>query len=234
VHGRRPRGEARDAGLDILDAATLAQPAAGPEQPLTPDELLASRPPAGHDLSEALAARPARRRLPALTVSLAAAALIGAGFLGGALVQKHEDENAGAANPLIALAARGGLPGAAGGAAGGQGVPGAASGGAGAGGLPFSGGNGTIGTVKLVDGTTVYVQGFDGTITKVTSDETTKVQVSRSASLRELRPGSTVVVQGRKSGGAVAATSITEGGRGGGLGALPGSAGGSGGANGHG
>jgi hypothetical protein len=87
----------------------------------------------------------------------------------------------------------------------------------------FGGGGATIGSVKLVDGTNVYVQTTSGGVVKVTTTPSVPVNVTATGSLADLKPGETVTVQGTASadGTSVAATSISQvaaGGFGGGLG----------------
>ena len=67
----------------------------------------------------------------------------------------------------------------------------------------------TTGTVKLVDGDTLYVATSDGKVVKVKVAATTTV--SRAASISDVKAGSTVVVTGTSgSDGTVAATTVTE------------------------
>jgi hypothetical protein len=74
-----------------------------------------------------------------------------------------------------------------------------------------------VGTIKLVDGHTIYVQTFSGTITRVSTSASTKIQVIAAGNLKDLQPGETVVVQGSKrSDGSVAATSVSQSSLGGG------------------
>ncbi len=70
-----------------------------------------------------------------------------------------------------------------------------------------TGGRGVTGTVKLVDGTTVYVVQADGTVLTVKTSGTTTVSVP--GALGDLKPGQTVTVQGQNSDNTVTATSIT-------------------------
>ena len=70
-----------------------------------------------------------------------------------------------------------------------------------------AGGRGITGTVKLVDGTTVYVVEADGTVVTVKTSGTTTVSVP--GALGDLKPGQTVSVQGENSDNTVTATSIT-------------------------
>jgi hypothetical protein len=165
----------------------------------------------GDDLTVALASRPPRARLPSVTMALAAAALTGAGFLGGVLLQKHQTSS-GTSSPLASVLASGRLPNL-----GGSGAP-AAGGTGGGSALGFALGGSTIGTVKLVDGSTIYIQGLTGSITKVTTTPATKIQVAAPGTVKDLRPGETLMIQGTKHGsGTVTATSVSEsGGLGGG------------------
>jgi ferric-dicitrate binding protein FerR (iron transport regulator) len=139
--------------------------------------------------------------------------VLGAGFAGGIAAQKHFGTSSTSSGfpGLAALRGAGGLGGA-----------NAASTG-GSGGLnPFGTGNATVGTVVLVDGSTVYVNTSNG-IVKVATTSSTKVSVTESGTAAQLKPGQSIVVQGSKSSnGNVSATSISEGGLGtGGTGAGP-------------
>ncbi len=208
---RRRHAPARSHGLDILTGSRPGgRPAAGPAT-MDPEDLLAT-PPVADALGAQLAARPPRAKLPKLTLALAAAVLTGGGFLGGLTVGKSS-----------ASTGSGGLPaGLAGGFPGGGALP---SGGTGTGGTGTSGGGlpggfaggGTVGTIKLVDGHTIYVQSFSGTITRVSTSGSTRIQVSATGTVKDLQPGQTVVVQGSKrSDGSVAATSVSQSSLGGG------------------
>jgi hypothetical protein len=70
-----------------------------------------------------------------------------------------------------------------------------------------AGARGITGTVKLVDGTTVYVVEADGTVVTVKTSGTTTVSVP--GALGDLKPGQTVSVEGQNSDNTVTATSIT-------------------------
>ncbi|NBH04340.1 hypothetical protein [Amycolatopsis sp. SID8362] len=75
----------------------------------------------------------------------------------------------------------------------------------------FRGGRGTTGTVDRVDGTTVYVKTAQGTEVKVSTSDSTTVGVTQQAKLSDLKPGSTVVVQGQAGeDGTVTAQAITQ------------------------
>jgi hypothetical protein len=148
-----------------------------------------------------------------LTRVLLALVVIAVAFLGGALLDRWQRPASSATSNLASIAGRfGGGNGGATGASGASGASGAAGGGA------------TIGTVKLVDGTNVYVQDLQGNTIKVTTKPTTTVSVSKTGKASDLAPGSTVIVQGKQNadGTSMAATSISQttglGGGGGGFG----------------
>jgi hypothetical protein len=186
---------------------------------MTAEELLQTSPFEG-DLDRELAARPPRRALPGATAYLAAGVLLVAGFAGGVQADKHWGSDGNAAGNARGLpAAAGGLgagqrPGGLGRQQGAQG--GALPGGAAAGGPAAPGGatgGATFGTVKLVDGKTIYVQTASGGVVQVTTNGTTKIRVSKDGTLKDLAPGSTVVVQGTPGkDGAMTATTINQGG----------------------
>lgn len=68
----------------------------------------------------------------------------------------------------------------------------------------------TTGKVKLVDGTTVYIETADGKVITVKTTETTTVQSATPAQLKDLAVGTTVSVQGAPAGtDTVTATSVT-------------------------
>ena len=171
------------------------------------------------ELTAVLTRRP-RAKLPSLTLILLAIVVASAGFLGGALVGKHYGSS-GTGNLAAAFrglaAARAGASSSAS-AGSGTGSGGTGSGLGGRGGL-FGGGNATIGTIKLIDGATVYVQTTAGDIVQVATSTGTKVTVSSTVPVKDLQPGETVIVLGSKnSSGAIAATSISQTSLGGGFG----------------
>ena len=172
------------------------------------EELLSTSPFEG-DLTEELKAddRP-RRRPPSATLLLAAGVLLVGGFVGGVQADRHW----GAANSSDPAALLGQLRRNAGGGTGQGGFGGGQAGGqqAGTGGAPAAG-NGTSGTVKLVDGDTIYVQTASG-IVRVKTTGSTKVTVARKSTARALKEGSKVVVQGTPGqDGTVTATSVQGG-----------------------
>jgi hypothetical protein len=198
----------------------------------THDTEVLPRTPGGHaDLNDALAAVAPRRWWNRTTVGLLGLALLAGGFLGG--IQAHERWGTGETQA-------GGVPGGAGvpsgfgagpGGSRGPGAPGARpdstpsgpaqggadQGGADQGGAEQSGGaqpamGGTVGTVKMVDGTTLYVQTDAGETITVRTGADTTVKVSQTASLESITSGLPVTVEGvPDSEGVISATAITAG-----------------------
>ncbi|MDN3352575.1 hypothetical protein [Actinomadura sp. DC4] len=183
-----------------------------------PEEDLLNTSPFAGDLSEELAAEPRpRRRPPSITVILGTAVLLIAGFVGGVQADKHwgAKKSSDPAALLGQLAARRGGTGGAGGQGGGfgGGQAGRFPGGAGTGSTGQGGaaGGGTTGTVKLVDGDTIYVQTPNG-IVRVKTGKSTKVTVSKKSTVKSLKAGAPVVVQGTPGqDGTVTATSVQGG-----------------------
>jgi hypothetical protein len=169
----------------------------------------------GDGLTAALARRP-RAKLPSLTVVLVVVVVASAGFIGGIMVGKHygSSGSGGLASRFGAFAAAAGASSSAGTGSGtrtGLGGAGGGLGGAGGSAGGFAGGNATIGTIKLVDGSTVYVQTTAGDIVQVSTSAGTKVTASSTVPVKNLQPGETVIVQGSKnSSGGVSATSISQ------------------------
>ncbi|WP_330300203.1 DUF5666 domain-containing protein [Streptomyces sp. NBC_00503] len=70
----------------------------------------------------------------------------------------------------------------------------------------------TTGTVKLVDGTTLYVTDAQGNVVKITTDNNTQITEAKSGKVSDLQPGQTVTVRGSQSpSGDVAATTVAQG-----------------------
>jgi hypothetical protein len=165
------------------------------------------------DLASALAKAAPKHWWNRGTLVLGAVALLLAGFLGGLQVQKHWGTAA------TASSNRAGFAGANRNATGGyQGFPGAGREGGGlgngTGGAPSASAAAaaTTGTVKLVDGSTIYVQTPDGTVVTVKTTGTTTVQSAAKSSLKNLKAGQAVTVQGPAgTDGTVTATSVTAG-----------------------
>ena len=161
-----------------------------------------------------------RRRAHLLTFVLAGALLVGAGFYGGVLLQKHEDH--GSTSASAALSGRAARFAAGGGATGASGTSGATgTGGAGGGGGRFGGfggggfgggaggGSAVAGTVKLVDGTNVYVTDTNGNVVKVTTNGSSQLTKTDPATTKDVAPGDVVTVRGtQNSDGSYAATSV--------------------------
>jgi hypothetical protein len=166
------------------------------------DADLLAIPPRADDLGSALAARPPRLKLPKVTTALVVSALICAGFIGGALVQKHWGSSSSGGGAAAAFAA--GRAGRGGGGAGGFGGAG------GAGGAGGGTGSSVTGTVTVVSGNTLYVTASDGTVYTVKTSGSTAVNVTLSGTLSQVKPGQSVVIAGSSdSSGNVTATSIT-------------------------
>jgi hypothetical protein len=171
-----------------------------------------------HDgLAEELAHAAPKRWWNRGTVVLAALVLLGGGFVGGLQVQKHW----GTASSSSGFPAGFGAGGA-GRYGGGTGRGAGAYGGGAFGGGGFtpggsaSGGNapaassGTTGTVKLVDGTTIYVQTQDGNLVTVNTNGKTTVSAASKSTVKSIKAGQKVTVQGATgSDGSVTATSVT-------------------------
>src|SRR6266508_1119814 len=165
-------------------------------EPLPEDVELIDDDPFGDDLHERLAAAAPRPLVNRATYVLAAVVLLAVGFLAGALVQKHYGRTAAAASPGVVPT------GLAGGFAGGGNRRGAGTGNAAAP-APITG------TVKLVDGSTIYIDTPDGRVLIVKTTASTAVQLTSAGSLKDLRAGSTVTVEGTDDNGTVNATRVT-------------------------
>jgi hypothetical protein len=135
-----------------------------------------------------------------LTLWLGAIVVLAVAFGGGAWTHSALAGTSTSAAPARAA----GQAGQAGQAQGGQ--PGTGRQGAG-GGL----GRGTTGTIDRVDGTTVYVKTQQGAEVAVSTSDTTTVSVAAPGTVADLKPGSTIVVQGATGqDGKVTAQSITQ------------------------
>ncbi|MFE2551204.1 hypothetical protein ACFXGI_22035 [Streptomyces sp. NPDC059355] len=202
----------------------------GAQGPGADPEGILAEPPDTRDISAELAAPP-RPRLPWLTLVLSGGVVAGLAFTGGVLVEKSHlqvSPGAGSAGRNFAAGAAGqGRTGSAQGGAGatGQGRTGSGSGTGQSGGRqgfgsapggPGAGAGVTTGTVKLVDGTTLYVTDAQGSVVKVTTDTNTQITQAKSGKVSDLQPGQTVTVRGSQSpAGDLAATTVAQGGAGG-------------------
>jgi hypothetical protein len=165
------------------------------------------------DLAEELAKAPRVRRLPGLTTYLCAGVVLALGFVIGAQTDRHMGRQA----SNSAQGGAGGIPGGGmpGGGMRGGGMPGQGGGGQGQGGRGAPGASagtgGTTGTVQRIAGKTIYVQTADGVVqVKVTG--TTKIRILRNGSAKDLKSGTSVVVQGPQAkDGTVTATSVSQG-----------------------
>ncbi|MCP2302346.1 hypothetical protein LV79_002022 [Actinokineospora globicatena] len=153
--------------------------------------------PVGGDIDKEL--RAAGKGISKVTIGLAVAVLVVLAFGGGALAHKA------LATTTTAAPATGGRgAGGYGGFGGGQG---------GQGGQPGQGGQGrggTTGTIDHVDGSTVYVKTQDGRVIKVSTSDSTTVDLTSAGKLADLAAGDTVVVLGQQAAdGSVTARSLT-------------------------
>jgi hypothetical protein len=158
-----------------------------------------------------------------VTRALLAIIVVAGAFLAGAIVERSQPHTTSSSAQSILSQIR---------AAGGAGASGAAGATGARAGNPFAGAGGaTVGTVKLVDGTNVYVQDAQGNTVKVTTSPGTQITVGKAGTVSQLTPGSTVIIQGTQNaaGTSLAATSIAPstgiGGRGAGSGGAAATAG---------
>ena len=92
------------------------------------------------------------------------------------------------------------------------GVPGAGAGaGAGAAGGEGAAKPAASGTVKVVDGNSIYVNQADGTTKRVVSDDSTRYTRTEPATLRDVQPGDSLTVEGStEPDGSISATRVTD------------------------
>jgi hypothetical protein len=154
---------------------------------------------------------PRRRRariLTPFTVMLMFIVFAAAGFVAGALVEKHQTKSA----TIVGAAATGGFGPAAStsGATGASGANGAPSR---LGGLFGGGSAGTIGTVTDIKGRTLYVTTTAGTMVEVLTTSTSKITKTESVGKSTIRPGDSVVVSGiTATNGTVTASTVSDSG----------------------
>jgi hypothetical protein len=162
-------------------------------------------------LAEELAHAAPKRWWNRGTVVLAGLVLLAGGFVGGLQVQKNWGSTRSGNTGFPA----GGFGAGAGRYGGGTGRAGAGafgSGGAPGGAQPTAAAasSGTVGTVKLVDGSTIYVLTQDGNLVTVNTDGKTTVSAASKSTLKSIKAGQKVTVQGATgSDGSVTATSVT-------------------------
>jgi hypothetical protein len=168
--------------------AEYLTPEEAEEAALTEEAALADDPFAD-DLAEQLAARAPRRLANRTTVALAGLVLAVGGFVAGAQVEKHFG-HVGTAASAFPTAVPSGFRGGFGGGSG-------------------TGGGSTVGTVKLVDGTTVYLTTANGDVVTVRTNGSTTV--TQPGSVKDLPVGSTVTVTGpAASDGTITASRIAK------------------------
>ncbi|ARF79391.1 DUF5666 domain-containing protein [Kitasatospora aureofaciens] len=173
---------------------------------------LLSTPPDARDVSAELAAPP-RRKLPWLSLVLAGGVIATGAFAGGVWYQQGQGTSSGKSSSPRAASA--GAPATGGGY--GQGA-GGRRGGQGQGQGQGQGGF-TRGTVKAVDGSTVYLTDANGNTVKVTTGDSTKVQLNKEGKVADLQPGQSVTVVGTPdANGGYNASQLVEGSAGGGFG----------------
>ncbi|HTC69823.1 MAG TPA: hypothetical protein VK662_09670 [Acidothermaceae bacterium] len=170
-------------------------------------------------------ARVGRRKLPLATLVLALLAFGAAGFFVGVKVEKSKLPvsntaatraaafGAGATGTGAAAARASGAAGAGATGAAGTGAAGTGAAGTGAAGTGAVGGAANIvGTVTVVDGTTLYVTDATGDTVKVTTNTGTTVTKTDTGTVSSLAPGETVVIRGvQSSAGVYAAQTVSEG-----------------------
>jgi hypothetical protein len=164
------------------------------------DDTAVLNPVAGDDngLAAELARAAPRRWWNRGTLVLGAVALLLGGFLGGLQVQKHYG--------TAEVAATAGRPGGARAAGGYGGFPGG-----GAAPTAPAAAAPTTGKVKLVDGTTIYVETSDGTVVTVRTGGKTTVQTATKGKLEDVKAGDSVSVAGAAAAdGTVTATTVTK------------------------
>lgn len=167
-------------------------------------------------------------RLRAVTAGLLVLALVGGGFWGGVVAEKHHGSGSSSGNSALASALAG-LRATRGGTGTGGGT------GLGSGGLGGAGASATRGTVIGVQGNVLEISDTSGNIVKVTVGPSATVTRTASSSLTGLQIGDTVVVTGSAgSTGTVNATAVRATAKGVATGGLAGTgfAGGSGGGGG--
>lgn len=221
MQARHAHGES-EAGTELLDLpepadleVTGGTAAAGTDVFETADGAALLSDPFADDLGDKLKSRKRLRLNAKSTVVLAALVLLTAGFLAGAQVQKHY----GVATPAGARGPGGWNMGASGfnrGSQGGAGQPwgqnGSQQGGAQGGGAPGSAAGGvTTGTVKMVDGNTVYVTTSDGKTVIVRTSSSTNVQIGQKGALTDITAGAQITVEGQTgTDGALTASKVTK------------------------
>lgn len=150
-----------------------------------------------------------RKGLPKITVILGVGLLAAATFLAGIEAQKQwggSGSSGGTGRFGAFAAANGAARTGANGANGAQGAQGAAGGFFGR-----RGGGFTTGTVKLVQGSTIFVTTSDGNTVKVTVPSSATISKSVTEKVSGIHPGDTVTAIGTTSNGVVKAATVRVG-----------------------
>lgn len=163
------------------------------------------------DLNAELAAAAPKRWVNRATYAVAALALLVGGFLAGVQVEKHYG------TPTSAVGAAGARRGAGGLGRGGTGITGTGGNGGVPGGAGGSGATGgttagdtETGTIRLVDGLTIYIALANGNVLTVRTNASTKVSVGSVTTVKGLKAGQKITVTGTDAtSGDVIATSVT-------------------------
>ena len=197
---------ARPDDTAVLTAAEHPEPAAEPstEQELPGDD---------HDFREDGLAAELAKAAPKKwwnrgTLVLGVVGLLLAGFLGGLQVQKNFGTPATTA--AAGTGTRGNFGAGTGRGAGAYGFPGGGAVPGGAAAPTAAAAAGTTGTVKLVDGDTIYVQTAAGDVVTIKTSTSTTVRTATAGTVKDVKAGDSVTVQGAAgTDGTVAATSVT-------------------------
>ena len=180
------------------------------------DELLLAAPPSNvspEELDAALSSPPPSARSLRLTKLLGVGLVIALAFVGGIALGQRTGQSEVASLPGGGQFQRGqgfpsgfpsGAPGGAGAQAGAGGSGEDAATGSGSGTAASS----TTGTVKLVDGSVLYVSDAEGNLTRVEVDDSTDITTSSKADLDDISTGDTVTVTGATTSDGVTATSV--------------------------
>jgi hypothetical protein len=136
------------------------------------------------------------RRWPWFTGLLALAVVATGAFWGGVLVQKHHDRHLVSTSAAATAAATG---------------RGRGGGAAGFGGAGFAGA--TVGQVKLVDGSIIYVTDTSGNTVTVKTTDSSKFTKQTPVGLKDVQPGDAVIVRGApQSDGSISAATLSDSG----------------------
>ncbi|GAC1476921.1 MAG: hypothetical protein NVS1B12_11280 [Acidimicrobiales bacterium] len=147
-----------------------------------------------------LPTRPVRQKVGRLTLGLLVIAFAAGAFYAGVVTEKHS-----LGSTATAARTRAATRGA-------SATPAATPGGAGGGGA----GGATVGQVKLIDGSNIYVTDSTGNVVKVATTSASQITVTSSGTVKDVKPGDTVIVTGPTgSDGTVSATAVRDSGAGG-------------------